>query len=540
MKLVGSRICVLAGAATATTGLVAIAMFTAGAAGAKSQGSSGPTVVQAKDFAVSPPVRDLPPAGPAATATVLPRVNPLAGRPGRGEVGTRPRGARAGDPLAGTGAAPGHTPAPSLVFNGTANPFACGGCSPPDTNGDVSPDNYVQIVNATKVAIFDKSGTAVQAPFDLGDLWNGGPCRQEDGDPVALYDGMAKRWVLTQLAFSTGRNALCIAVSKTSDPTGSYFTYRFDTPDLPDYFKLGVWPTGYYATTNESTYAAYALDRTKMLAGDPSATAIRFDGETNFLMPASVDGAGSPGNNGGLFYTFKDDSFHGGTDRIELFRLTPDFATPANSTFRKVDKLPIAPYTYTVCGFFNFDCIPQGGTPQKVDAVSEWPMFRFPYRRLGGHQALVGNFTVGGGGGGAGAAIRWFELRKGGGNGHWRLFQEGTLDSPKVDQWMGSINIDQSGDIALGYSESSKTDFPSIRYATRKPSDPLGTLEPEKVMQAGGGSQTASDRWGDYSGMAVDPKNGCDFWYTTEYYRHDSGSNWKTAVGKFTVPGCGS
>jgi hypothetical protein len=100
---------------------------------------------------------------------------------------------------------------------------------------------------------------------------------------------------------------------------------------------------------------------TKMLAGDPSANAIRFPGETNFLMPASVDGADGPGATGGLFYTFKDNTFHGGVDRIELFRLNPDFATPANSTFNKIQTFPIAPYTYTVCGFFNFDCIPQGG-----------------------------------------------------------------------------------------------------------------------------------------------------------------------------------
>src|SRR6187200_2627841 len=215
MKLVGSRIRVVTAAAVAIAGLVTAAGMTAGVAGAKPHGSSGPTILPAKDFAVSPPARDLPPAHPDATATALPRVNPLAGRPQASGDATRHRGERPGDPLAtGTAPAPGHTPAPSLVFNGTGNPFACGGCSPPDTNGDVSPDNYVQIVNATKVAIFDKSGHAVQAPFDLGDLWRGGPCHQEDGDPVALYDGVAKRWVLTQLAFSTGTNALCIAVSK--------------------------------------------------------------------------------------------------------------------------------------------------------------------------------------------------------------------------------------------------------------------------------------------------------------------------------------
>jgi hypothetical protein len=103
---------------------------------------------------------------------------------------------------------------------------------------------------------------------------------------------------------------------------------------------------------------------------------------------------------------------------------------------------------------------------------------------------------------------------------------------------MGSIAIDESGDIALGYSASSASDFPSIRYATRTPGDPLGTLGPEKILIKGKGSQTSSDRWGDYSGMAVDPVGGCQFWYTTEFYPVSSGSNWQTEVGAFTEPTC--
>ena len=59
--------------------------------------------------------------------------------------------------------------------------------------------------------------------------------------------------------------------------------------------------------------------------------------------------------------------------------------------------------------------------------------------------------------------------------------------------------MDQSGDIALGYSVSSTTVSPSIRYTGRLASDPLGTLpQGEATLIAGGGSQTStSNRWGD-------------------------------------------
>jgi hypothetical protein len=403
------------------------------------------------------------------------------------------------------------------------------------------------MVNSTKVAIFNKSGTPLAPAFNLSTLFTG-PCGAgDDGDPVVLYDSIADRWLLSQF-FDAGGGSfhLCFAISQTPNPLGAYHLYDFVTPEFPDYFKVGVWPNGYYVGTNESTYTAYAFDRAKMLAGDPSASGVRFAGQNNFLLPADVDGVRTPGaTEGGLFYTFKDDAFHGGGgDRVELFQLNPNFASPASSTFATIATLPLAPFTYTVCGFFDLSCIPQSGTLEQVDAVSEWPMHRFPYRGFGDHQALVGNFTVGGGSAsadlppGPGAAIRWFELRNTGSG--WTLFQQGTYDpGDGLNRFMGSIAIDVEGNIGLGYSASSSSTFPSIRYATRAPGDPAGTLGADQVLQAGGGSQTSTfDRWGDYSAMSVDPSDSCTFWYTNEFYPATSTNSWNTAIGNFKAPSC--
>src|SRR5260370_455449 len=101
--------------------------------------------------------------------------------------------------------------------------------------------------------------------------------------------------------------------------------------------------------------------------------------------------------------------------------------------------------------------------------------------------------------------------------------------------------MDQSGDIALGYSVSSSTVSPSIRYTGRLASDPLATLpQGEATLIAGSGSQTSSfNRWGDYSMMAVDPTDDCTFWYTQEYYAATSTANWQTPVGSFKFTNCG-
>ncbi len=461
------------------------------------------------------------------------RINPLAFEPDQGKRGTWERSSVPDDPLAAVGFDPGHrTPAPLLSFVGTGNPVGCGGCTPPDPIGDIGPKHYVQMVNATKVAVYNKAGTLLGGPFDLSALFSSGDCTADLGDPVVNYDPLADRWLLSQF---NGTNSLCMAVSTSADPLGTYFVYNFTTVDFPDYFKIGVWPDGYYASTNESSYKALAFERPKMLQG-LSAMFISFSGTAaNFLLPADVDGivappAGAPA----IYYTFLDNTYHGGSDRLELRAFHVDWVTPANSTFTIVGSPAVAAFTYTVCGFFNLSCAPQPGTGQKVDVVSEWPMFRFAYRRFADHQSLVGNFTVSVSGR---AAPRWFELRGSGTS--WTLFQEGTYDPDATAfRFMGSIAQDRIGSIALGYSAMSGTVSPAIRFATRLAGDAAGTLGTESTVIAGGGSQTGSARWGDYSAMTIDPADECTFWYTNEYYAASSGSNWSTRIGAFRVPEC--
>ncbi len=461
------------------------------------------------------------------------RLNPLAFEPDRGRRGTWGRTAVPADPLAARGFDPGHrTPSPLLTFAGTGNPVGCNGCSPPDTVGDVGPNHYLQMVNATKVAIFDKAGALLGGPFDLSAFWASGDCAADAGDPVVAYDPLADRWLLAQF---NGASSLCLAVSQTADPLGAYWTYDFLTTDFPDYFKIGVWPDGYYVSTNESSYNAWAFERPKMILGLAAQSRKATGFADNLLMPADVDGivappAGAPA----IYYTFLDDAFHGGFDRLELRAFHVDWVTPANSTFTIVGSPAVAAFTYTVCGFFNLSCAPQPGTGQKVDVVSEWPMFRFAYRRFGDHESLVGNFTVAVSGR---AAPRWFELRGSGAS--WTLFQEGTYDPDATAfRFMGSIAQDRIGSIALGYSAMSGTVSPAIRFATRLAGDAAGTLGTESTVVAGGGSQTGSARWGDYSAMTIDPADECTFWYTNEYYAASSGSNWATRIGAFRVPQC--
>jgi hypothetical protein len=109
---------------------------------------------------------------------------------------------------------------------------------------------------------------------------------------------------------------------------------------------------------------------------------------------------------------------------------------------------------------------------------------------------------------------------------------------------MGSIAMDKKGNIALGFSATSSSVFPSVRYAGRLKKDPLGQLprgelpDGDIVMIEGVNSTFGGlTRWGDYSSMSVDPEDGCTFWYTQEYMG-TFGDNWRTRIGAFRFSTC--
>ncbi len=462
---------------------------------------------------------------------------------GIGESGT-PIGV---DSLTANSVNGGQTPLPLVTFEGVPS---LSGVTPPDTNGDVGPNHYIQMTNFS-FQIWDKGDpdngiepSPLIPPTPAGELFAplGGQCTNNFGDPVVLYDDLADRWVLTQFGLS-GPLAMCFAISTTPDPLGTYYLYEIPVPDFPDYPKIGMWPDAYYMGTNTgfpNAYYVHAFDRVSMLAGEP-ATRQSFGDLANLMMPADADGQlAPPTGDPGIFYTFYHPDGQGhpaGTERLALYEFDVDWGTPANSTFTLAEELAIAPFNYTVCGFFAGGCIEQPGTGQQLDDLSWWPMFRFQYRNFGGYAAMVGNFTVDPDDTNRGA-IRWFEVHKTGST--YTLHQEGTYDPDTDSRWMGSIAMDISGNVALGYSVSSGTTIPSIRYATRLAGDPLGTLSPEAEMWSGGGVQTDIHRWGDYSNMTVDPVDGCTFWFTTEYHDvNDSGFDWNTRIGVFRIPSCG-
>ena len=456
------------------------------------------------------------------------------------------------DPVAQLLPGLGAMPSPLVNFEGVHN---VSGVLPPDTQGDVGPDRYVQWVNLA-FAIYDKAGTKLYGPANGNSLWQGfgGPCESTNhGDPITLYDAQANRWMMSQFSVS-GPYYQCIAVSKTGDPTGAWYRYQWQVPvnKMNDYPHFGVWPDGYYMAVNQFTggvswggQGAVAFERSKMLLGQP-AQAVYFDlygtnPNLGGMLPTDIDGSTPPPAGSPNYFMEVDDSWSAGMDYLQVFKFHVDWAAPANSTFTQSALVNLTTLGYgfssNMCGYAR-NCIPQPGTTQKLDAIPDRLMYRLAYRNFGDHASVVVNHTVDVNGADH-AGVRWYEIRDPG-SATPTIYQAGTYAPDTDHRWMGSVAMDHDGNMALGFTVSSGATYPSIRYVGRLASDPLGQMSQSEVtLVAGSGSQTHSAaRWGDYSMMSIDPVDDCTFWYTQEYMASTSSAAWQTRVGSFKFTGC--
>lgn len=465
---------------------------------------------------------------------------------------------------AGVSAAP--LPTPSLAFDGIKNRQNGENFGlfflPSDTNGDAGQSHYVQATNSL-VQIFNKSGGAVAPPFKMSDIFAplGTACStRNDGEPIVLYDTLADRWLLSSFCTAFPPFRQMIAISKTGDPTGAYFIYEFVMPSnrLNDYAKFGVWPDGYYMSADEfigSDYAgtaALAFDRQKMLAGDPAAGFIYFNFpstsiiRTGGILPSDLDGytpppAGAPN----IFTGYTSNDYGDPLDAMRLFEFHADFQQPANSTFTERAESPLEVAVFDPTSPPGRSDIPQPSPGEMLDSQSDRLMYRVAYRNFGTHESLVFNHTVrltpldqayr--------AGVRVYELRRPVGGTFPFPNVQTTISDATESRWMGAAAQDHQGNIAVEYSVSSAAKAPSAVYTGRLASDPPGTFRPEETFAAGTGVQTAFGfRWGNYTGMTVDPVDDCTFWMTNQYYTAESQAespfSWLTRIAKFKFDEC--
>jgi hypothetical protein len=454
--------------------------------------------------------------------------------------------------------------------------------NPPDPVGDVGPNHYVEMVNLA-FAVYDKQGNPLVGPLAIGDLWAGfeiEDCTDPSGDPIVIYDQLVNRWILTQFTTRGFEDPTlpfydCVAVSKTPDPTGPYYRYAFITqPDtdtgfgyyFPDYPKYGVWTDSYIMTTrdfgvfNKYGISVYALEKAKMISGNPKARAVQFFIDSDEvplqligdgLLPADIDGQRRPQARvaAPIVGTMDDDANYGATfDALNIWELSVQWNSRPDASLEFVGSFPVEAFDSVFpCAPTSRDCLPQPGIANPaqfldVQSYRQRPIHRLAYRNFGDYEAMVTNQSVEALSGEAG--VRWYELRRT--NGQYEVYQQGTYaPDDGVHRWMGSIAMDDKGNMALGYSVVNGVDvYPGIRFTGRMAGDPLGqmTLTEGTIIDGSGVQTTTNSRWGDYTSMNVDPRDDCTFWYVNEYYTAEgqasSAAGWQTRIASFSMPDC--
>ncbi|RKY99290.1 MAG: hypothetical protein DRQ13_02575, partial [Ignavibacteriae bacterium] len=406
--------------------------------------------------------------------------------------------------------------------------------APPDMSGAVGPNHYMEMTNV-RFQIWNKTGTSLLGPSNLGAIWAGFPgpwaSSLNDGDPIVLYDEAADRFMASQFSlpnYPNGPFYMLIAISQTGDPTGSWHRYGFSFSAMPDYPKFGVWPDGYYMSANSFSgnfigAIAVAFERSQMLNGN-AAQMVSFQRSSTTtwsLLPSDWNStttppAGAPN----YFGQIHDNARYGGTDGFDIYQFHVDWVAPGNSTFAGPTFLITSPFS-------GVSGIPQPSPGATLDDLSVMTMNRLDYRNFGLHQSMVVCHTVNAGGGVAG--MRWYEFRNTGAN--WSLFQQGTYSPDGTDRWMGSVAMNANGDICLGYSASSTSVMPEIRYTGRFSGDPSGVMTiAEETIFSSSGVQTGLQRWGDYTQMSVDPAEPDVFWYVNQYQPSTGSFNWHTRI----------
>ncbi len=412
----------------------------------------------------------------------------------------------------------------------------------------VGPNHIIQLVNTpggTSLQIWSKNGTTLVSPVSLQAL-SGNP---GSGDPIALYDQLADRFIVTEFIIGNGStisSGLSILVSRTNDPTQGWFAYRWLNPELtrfPDYPKWAVGPTGLFVHTNNfgvtdqdyKNSSFIAFNKNELYSGSPFFRSVRITqniGDAFSTCAVQLQGSQAP-SSGQLFVGFNSSRL--ASTRAAVIECNVNW-TNNTLTQTNAGNLTMASFSSNVCDGSQDACVRQPGTTQRIETLTRRIMNQPILRVLpDGQSGIVFCFTVNAGSNTAG--IRWAEARKG--SSSWSTFQAATWHPNSNHQFMGSIAYDAAGNIGLAYCTGSSNTFLGIRYTGRKTCDPLNQMTiPETSLRDGNAASTFGQRWGDYSHLVADP-NGESLWFTSMYGRAGVNAGRGSYISQFAVPACG-
>ena len=446
---------------------------------------------------------------------------------------------------------------PDAFNNLRQNPkYGFGSISVADPIVAVGPKVVITMVNdAIQIQVKD---TLKELYIDsTGTFWDVQEFDFSPGDPWVVYDEFSNRFWL-----STWEDGyIFLAVSKDSNPQGKddFYKYLYIAPDvLPDFLKIAVDKESLVLTWQAVTNVVVgndvaAFDKAPLLAG-PGSQGTDFDVISpvyyeRFAPFANelVEGAQA----GFIFPLQPRQNKCGGVEKVLLIRAQPEVLGSADSPvignkiriiqIQNVLTNPQAVYAdVTVSQYRTATYSASGDLPAFHDTVPQPPPLtstNIPIREM--DSLSQGFFATGVVSGNSIIAahdilsddnrsiVRWYEfdVSRFLQNNQVSVIQQGNLDAGgTINQICPSINVDKCGNIGVHVTIVGENQYPALAYTGRLERDPKGTMRMPYEIVAGGDIyyqrtplRNGRTRWGDYSGLAVDPCDHETFWFYNMY-----------------------
>jgi hypothetical protein len=398
------------------------------------------------------------------------------------------------------------------------------GLEPPDTQLAAGPDYLVEMVNASG-SVWTKSGSRV-LKFDLNSFFPV-PSGYSFTDPRILYDAPSGRWFASGLSFagsgaSQNDSQVYVAVSATSDPTGSWSTYvvaQNTQHILYDQPKIGVSDDKIVISANDFTgqspsysgVQTWVLQKSDLLAGSQSIAIwdSGLDASKFNLVPSQS-----------LSPTTAEYVVYNASGSVGVIAIT---GTPAQQTvvMNSPTLLAISPTSAPPPA-----AQPGTGTIDTGDDRFLSAVWQNGILWTGGNDACQPTGDTQNR-----SCLRLDQVSTAGASP--ALLQDFDVGVSQAYLYYPAVSLDGDGNAFFSFSESSSTQYASTATTALTASAPYTALGSILIVQAGIGSYGGS-RWGDYSAAATDPTNPLYVWVTAEY-AEDTNSYWGTGTAEVTL-----
>lgn len=406
-----------------------------------------------------------------------------------------------------------------------------GGYVPPDTQVGVSPGYVVEAVNL-EARIWSRSTGAIVKTFSLTNFFNAG----QISDPKIRFDPASSRWFLAVISynFSFTQGAWRLGVSRTADPTGAFTVYTVSTSNsAPDFPALAVNDDKVVLTANAFRANSFlgtefvAINKANVVSGTTASAVYFGPGQGLFTIqpahPLSSCG-GSPCplymaavafNSASAIRVWAVQGVPGvssvtatsATASIASLTSPPDAAQLGTSTLIQTNDNRLLEATFrngVLWVSANSACVPAG------DSVTRACM-RFIQLSVAAPTSSTSAPGI-------------------------RKTQDFDFGAVGAYYYFAAIQTDASGNLIAVFSQSSSSQYAGVWASGQKTSDGANTFRTPVVLQPGQNSyKPFANRWGDYSGAALDPSNSAVVWVAGEYARIQGGSEWGTSISAVQI-----